>query len=224
MLAGRDRRRPADHLDRRRTVSLRARRHLAAGLPAARRAPRWPPGRSSALDTTLTDTAVGAGATVADSTCDRGARSGRARRSVRTPTCVPAPGSARAARPAPTSRSRRRDRRGQQGAAPVLRRRRDDRASAATSAPPRSSSTTTAGHKHRHGGGDDVRIGSDTMFVAPVAVGDGALHRRRFGDHRGRAAGALGVGRARQRNIEGWVARAPAVAAGGTETSRQAPQ
>jgi bifunctional UDP-N-acetylglucosamine pyrophosphorylase/glucosamine-1-phosphate N-acetyltransferase len=61
--------------------------------------------------------------------------------------------------------------------------------------------------KHRITVGDDVRIGSDTMLVAPLSVGDGAYTAAGSVITQDVPAGALGVGRARQRNIEGWVAR-----------------
>ncbi len=61
--------------------------------------------------------------------------------------------------------------------------------------------------KHRTTVGDNVRIGSDTMLVAPLSVGDGAYTAAGSVITQDVPAGALGVGRARQRNIEGWVAR-----------------
>lgn len=61
--------------------------------------------------------------------------------------------------------------------------------------------------KHRSTVGDDVRIGSDTMLVAPVSVGDGAYTAAGSVITQDVPPGALGVGRGRQRNIEGWVAR-----------------
>ena len=61
--------------------------------------------------------------------------------------------------------------------------------------------------KHRSRVGDDVRVGSDTMLVAPVEIGDGAYTAAGSVISQDVPAGALGVGRARQRNIEGWVAR-----------------
>jgi bifunctional UDP-N-acetylglucosamine pyrophosphorylase/glucosamine-1-phosphate N-acetyltransferase len=61
--------------------------------------------------------------------------------------------------------------------------------------------------KHQTSVGDDVRIGSDTMLVAPVEVGDGAYTAAGSVITADVPAGALGVGRARQRNIEGWVDR-----------------
>jgi len=61
--------------------------------------------------------------------------------------------------------------------------------------------------KHATRIGDDVRIGSDTMLVAPVTIGDGAYTAAGSVITQDVPAGALGVGRARQRTIEGWVAR-----------------
>jgi bifunctional UDP-N-acetylglucosamine pyrophosphorylase/glucosamine-1-phosphate N-acetyltransferase len=61
--------------------------------------------------------------------------------------------------------------------------------------------------KHRTVVGDHVRIGSDTMLVAPVSVGDGAYTAAGSVITDDVPAGALAVGRARQRNIDGWVAR-----------------
>jgi bifunctional UDP-N-acetylglucosamine pyrophosphorylase/glucosamine-1-phosphate N-acetyltransferase len=66
--------------------------------------------------------------------------------------------------------------------------------------------------KHRTTIGDDVRIGSDTMLVAPVSVGDGAYTAAGSVITKDVPAGALGVGRAYQRNVEGWVARRRAAA------------
>jgi bifunctional UDP-N-acetylglucosamine pyrophosphorylase / glucosamine-1-phosphate N-acetyltransferase len=61
--------------------------------------------------------------------------------------------------------------------------------------------------KHATVVGDDVRIGSDTMLVAPVTVGDGAYTAAGSVITEDVPAGAIGVGRAKQRNIEGWVER-----------------
>ncbi len=61
--------------------------------------------------------------------------------------------------------------------------------------------------KHHTVVGDDVRIGSDTMLVAPVEIGDGAYTAAGSVITTDVPAGALGVGRARQRNIEGWTDR-----------------
>ncbi len=61
--------------------------------------------------------------------------------------------------------------------------------------------------KHRTRVGDDVRIGSDTMLVAPVEVGDGAYTAAGSVITDDVPPGAMAVGRARQRNVEGWVER-----------------
>jgi bifunctional UDP-N-acetylglucosamine pyrophosphorylase/glucosamine-1-phosphate N-acetyltransferase len=61
--------------------------------------------------------------------------------------------------------------------------------------------------KHRTTVGDDVRIGSDSMLVAPVAIGDGAYTAAGSVITEDVPAGALALGRARQRNIDGWVGR-----------------
>ncbi len=55
--------------------------------------------------------------------------------------------------------------------------------------------------------GDHVRIGSDTMLVAPVTVGDGAYTAAGSVITDDVPAGAMGVGRARQRTIVDWVLR-----------------
>ncbi len=61
--------------------------------------------------------------------------------------------------------------------------------------------------KHQATVGDDARVGSDTMLVAPVTVGDGAYTAAGSVIDKDVPPGALGVGRARQRNVDGWVAR-----------------
>jgi bifunctional UDP-N-acetylglucosamine pyrophosphorylase/glucosamine-1-phosphate N-acetyltransferase len=61
--------------------------------------------------------------------------------------------------------------------------------------------------KHHTEVGDDVRIGSDTMLVAPVDVGDGAYTAAGSVVTEDVPPGAMAVGRARQRNVEGWVER-----------------
>jgi bifunctional UDP-N-acetylglucosamine pyrophosphorylase/glucosamine-1-phosphate N-acetyltransferase len=61
--------------------------------------------------------------------------------------------------------------------------------------------------KHRTTIGDHCRTGSDTMFVAPVRVGDGAYTAAGSVITNDIPPGAMGVARARQRNIEGWVIR-----------------
>jgi bifunctional UDP-N-acetylglucosamine pyrophosphorylase / glucosamine-1-phosphate N-acetyltransferase len=59
--------------------------------------------------------------------------------------------------------------------------------------------------KHRTVIGSHVRTGSDTMFVAPVNIGDGAYTAAGSVITNDVPPGALGVGRATQRNVEGWV-------------------
>jgi bifunctional UDP-N-acetylglucosamine pyrophosphorylase / glucosamine-1-phosphate N-acetyltransferase len=55
--------------------------------------------------------------------------------------------------------------------------------------------------------GDHVRTGTDNTFVAPVAVGDGAYTAAGSVITKDVPPGALGVARATQRNVEGWVER-----------------
>ncbi|TQS45514.1 bifunctional UDP-N-acetylglucosamine diphosphorylase/glucosamine-1-phosphate N-acetyltransferase GlmU [Cryptosporangium phraense] len=55
--------------------------------------------------------------------------------------------------------------------------------------------------------GDHARTGSDTMFVAPVSVGDGAYTAAGSVITEDVPPGAMAVARSRQRNIEGWVER-----------------
>jgi bifunctional UDP-N-acetylglucosamine pyrophosphorylase/glucosamine-1-phosphate N-acetyltransferase len=61
--------------------------------------------------------------------------------------------------------------------------------------------------KHRTEIGDHVRIGSDTMLVAPVNVGDGAYTAAGSVITEDVPAGAIGVARSKQRNVLGWVLR-----------------
>ncbi len=61
--------------------------------------------------------------------------------------------------------------------------------------------------KHKTSVGDHVRIGSDTMLVAPVSIGDGAYTAAGSVITEDVPPGAMGVGRARQSNILGWVLR-----------------
>nr|WP_161789918.1 bifunctional UDP-N-acetylglucosamine diphosphorylase/glucosamine-1-phosphate N-acetyltransferase GlmU [Streptacidiphilus neutrinimicus] len=62
-------------------------------------------------------------------------------------------------------------------------------------------------NKHRTTIGAHCRTGSDNMFVAPVTVGDGAYTAAGSVIYQDVPAGALGVTRPQQRNIEGWVER-----------------
>ena len=59
--------------------------------------------------------------------------------------------------------------------------------------------------KHRTVIGDHVRIGSDSMLVAPVTIGDGAYTAAGSVITEDVPPGALGIGRAKQSNILGWV-------------------
>ena len=62
-------------------------------------------------------------------------------------------------------------------------------------------------HKHRTMIGDHCRTGSDTMFVAPVSVGDGAYTGAGTVVRRDVPPGALAINVAPQRNLDGWVGR-----------------
>lgn len=61
--------------------------------------------------------------------------------------------------------------------------------------------------KHHTTVGDHVRIGSDTMLIAPVSIGDGAYTAAGSVITEDVPAGAIGVGRAKQRNVLDWVMR-----------------
>jgi bifunctional UDP-N-acetylglucosamine pyrophosphorylase/glucosamine-1-phosphate N-acetyltransferase len=61
--------------------------------------------------------------------------------------------------------------------------------------------------KHKTVVGNFVKIGSDTMLVAPVKIGDGAYTAAGSVITENVPAGALGVERTKQRNIEGWTIR-----------------
>ena len=60
-------------------------------------------------------------------------------------------------------------------------------------------------NKHRTTIGSHVRTGSDTMFIAPVTVGDGAYSGAGTVIREDVPPGALAVSGGPQRNIEGWV-------------------
>jgi len=62
-------------------------------------------------------------------------------------------------------------------------------------------------NKHRTVVGKDVRVGSDSMLVAPVEIDDGAYTAAGSVITDDVPPGAMAVGRARQRNIAGWVER-----------------
>ncbi|HZG96182.1 MAG TPA: bifunctional UDP-N-acetylglucosamine diphosphorylase/glucosamine-1-phosphate N-acetyltransferase GlmU [Mycobacteriales bacterium] len=74
-------------------------------------------------------------------------------------------------------------------------------------------------HKHGTTVGEDAFVGSDTMLVAPVTVGDGAFTAAGSAITKDVPDGALGVGRAQQRNIEGWAERRR----GGTQSVAEPP-
>ncbi len=61
--------------------------------------------------------------------------------------------------------------------------------------------------KHHTTVGDHVRVGSDTMLVAPVTVGDGAYTAAGSVITSDVPPGAMAVSRAPQRNVAGWVRR-----------------
>jgi len=61
--------------------------------------------------------------------------------------------------------------------------------------------------KHRTVVGDHVRVGSDTMLVAPLTLGAGSYTAAGSVITHDVPAGALAVARGVQRNVEGWVAR-----------------
>ncbi len=78
--------------------------------------------------------------------------------------------------------------------------------------------------KHRTVIGDNVRTGSDTVFVAPVRVDDGATIGAGSVVTKDVPAGALGIARARQRNILGYSSRAKAAHAGQAGPDTSAPR
>ena len=61
--------------------------------------------------------------------------------------------------------------------------------------------------KHKTVVGNQVRIGSDSMLVAPVEIGDGAYTAAGSVITENVPPGAMAVARSRQRNILGWVLR-----------------
>jgi bifunctional UDP-N-acetylglucosamine pyrophosphorylase/glucosamine-1-phosphate N-acetyltransferase len=77
-------------------------------------------------------------------------------------------------------------------------------------------------HKHRTVVGSDVRIGSDTILVAPVVIGDGAYTGAGSVIRQDVPPGALAITEGRQRTIEGWVERRrPGTAAAGAARRAQ---
>jgi bifunctional UDP-N-acetylglucosamine pyrophosphorylase/glucosamine-1-phosphate N-acetyltransferase len=62
-------------------------------------------------------------------------------------------------------------------------------------------------HKHHTLVGDHVRIGSDTMLVAPLTIGDGAYTAAGSVITEDVPPGSMAVARGRQHNVQGWVGR-----------------
>jgi len=62
-------------------------------------------------------------------------------------------------------------------------------------------------HKHRTVIGDGAFVGSDTMLVAPVTIGEGATTGAGSAIAKDVPAGALGVERCEQKNVDGWATR-----------------
>ena len=61
--------------------------------------------------------------------------------------------------------------------------------------------------KHHTTVGDHVRIGSDSMLVAPITIGDGEYTAAGSVITEDVPPGAIGVARAKQKNVLGWVMR-----------------
>ena len=79
--------------------------------------------------------------------------------------------------------------------------------------------------KHHTTIGSHVRTGSDTMFIAPVSVGDGAYSGAGTVIKDDVPPGALAVSGGKQRNIEGWVQkRRPGTPAAEAASAAQATQ
>ena len=62
-------------------------------------------------------------------------------------------------------------------------------------------------HKHHTEVGENAFIGSNTVLVAPVTVGDGAYTAAGSAIQEDVSAGDLGIARGRQHNSDGWVLR-----------------
>lgn len=62
-------------------------------------------------------------------------------------------------------------------------------------------------NKHHTTVGEAAFVGSDSVLIAPVEIGPGAYVAAGSAVNKAVPAGHLGVSRAQQRNIEGWVAR-----------------
>jgi bifunctional UDP-N-acetylglucosamine pyrophosphorylase/glucosamine-1-phosphate N-acetyltransferase len=62
-------------------------------------------------------------------------------------------------------------------------------------------------HKHPTEVGENVFVGSNTVLVAPVTIGDGAYTAAGSVIHEEVSAGDLGIARGHQHNSDGWVLR-----------------
>ncbi len=62
-------------------------------------------------------------------------------------------------------------------------------------------------HKHHTEVGENVFVGSNTVLVAPVTIGDGAYTAAGSAIQEDVPAGDLGIARGRQHNSDGWVLR-----------------
>jgi bifunctional UDP-N-acetylglucosamine pyrophosphorylase/glucosamine-1-phosphate N-acetyltransferase len=62
-------------------------------------------------------------------------------------------------------------------------------------------------HKHHTEVGENVFIGSNTVLVAPVTIGDGAYTAAGSAIQEDISPGDLGIARGRQHNSDGWVLR-----------------
>jgi bifunctional UDP-N-acetylglucosamine pyrophosphorylase / glucosamine-1-phosphate N-acetyltransferase len=62
-------------------------------------------------------------------------------------------------------------------------------------------------HKHRTEVGESAFVGSNTVLVAPVTIGDGAYTAAGSVIHEEVQAGDLGIARGHQHNSDGWVLR-----------------
>jgi len=76
--------------------------------------------------------------------------------------------------------------------------------------------------KHQTTIGDHCRTGSDTKFIAPVTVGDGAYTGAGTVVRRNVPAGALAVSGGPQRNLDGWVVRSRAGTSAAAAAERSA--
>ncbi|MGH3260845.1 MAG: DapH/DapD/GlmU-related protein, partial [Trebonia sp.] len=62
-------------------------------------------------------------------------------------------------------------------------------------------------HKHRTEVGEHAFVGSNTVLMAPVTIGDGAYTAAGSAIARDVSAGDLGIARGHQHNSDGWVLR-----------------